>query len=78
MNEKKRTNFSLKDIDRFIRLLDGEDIVPENYLGRVSKFMIRITCPVRGHFYNKEFIMIFDMDYDLKSELHVITVFPGW
>lgn len=31
LNTKKRTNFSNKDIEKFIMMLDGEDLAPERF-----------------------------------------------
>jgi len=78
LNRKRRTNFLVRDIKEFIRLLNGEDIVADDYKGRVSKFSIRINCPIYGRFYDREFIMIFDTHYDKINEIYVITLFPSW
>ncbi len=78
LKNKKRTNFSIKDIEKFILSLDGEDLIPDRYKGKVSQFSIRIDCPVPGNFFEKEFIMIFDTHYDKPNEIHTITIFPGW
>lgn len=74
----RRTNFSLNDIVKFLALLDGEYVFPRSYKGRVSRFEHRIDCPVKGRFYKKEFIIIFDTDYDRPHEIHAITIYPGW
>jgi hypothetical protein len=78
LKEKRRTNFSLNDVEKFLYLLDGEYLYPRSHKGRVSRFEIRINCPVKGRFYGKEFIMIFDTDYDKQNEIHTITIYPGW
>ncbi len=78
LNKKKRTNFTIKDIEKFIKLLDGEDIAADDYMGKISKFNIRINCPVKGRFYGKEFLMIYDTHYDKENEIHTITLIPGW
>lgn len=78
LNAKNRTNFSLIDIEKFLILLDGEYIVARNHKGRVSQFEVRIDCPVKGRFFGKEFIMIFDTDYDKSDQIHTITLYPGW
>lgn len=59
-------------------LLDSEDIMPRDYRGTVSRFDIRINCPVVGKFFEKEFIMIFDIDYSKPYVIHTITIYPGW
>lgn len=78
LNPKKRTNFSVSDIEKFLMLLDGEYIIARNHKGRISQFEVRIDCPVRGRFLGKEFIMIFDKNYDEPDQIHVITLYPGW
>jgi hypothetical protein len=78
LNEKKRSHFTVRDIEKFIKLLDGEDVVASDYKGKISEFNIRINCPISGQFYGKEFIMIFDTHYDKSDEIHTITIFPGW
>lgn len=78
LKDSKRTNFSLKDIEKFIYLLDGEHLAAEDYKGKLSQFSIRINCPVKGRFYGKMFYMIFDTHYDRASEIHTITLYPGW
>lgn len=78
LNTKKRTSFTVKDVEKFITLLDGEDIIPDDYKGKKSQFSLRINCPVTGKFFDKEFIMIFDTHYDKEDEIHTITLIPGW
>ncbi len=78
LNKRKRTNFSVHDVEKFLMLLDGESVYARNYRGRISRFEIRIDCPVRGRFFGKEFIMIFDTDYDKPEEIYTITLYPGW
>jgi len=78
LNKKPRTNFSVSDIEKFLMLLDNEQIAATDYKGKVSKFNIKIDCPVKGRFFEKVFIMIFDTDYDKSEEIHTITLFPGW
>ncbi len=78
LNAKKRTSFTTSDIERFLMLLDGEYIIARNHKGRISQFEVRIDCPVKGRFFGKEFIMIFDTDYDKPDQLHTITLYPGW
>ncbi len=78
LNVKRRTNFSVSDIERFLMLLDGEEIAARTYVGRVSQFEVRVDCPIKGRFFGKEFIMIFDTDYDKPDQIHTITLYPGW
>jgi hypothetical protein len=78
LNVKKRSNFTVSDVEKFLMLLDGEYLVARNHKGRVSQFEVRIDCPIRGKFYGKEFIMIFDTNYDSPKQIHTITLYPGW
>jgi hypothetical protein len=78
LKKNRRSSFSLNDIEKFLALLDGEYIYPRSHKGRVSRFEHRVDCPISGRFFKKEFLMIFDTDYDKPSEIHTITIFPGW
>lgn len=79
LNEKKaRTNFTVRDIEKFLKLLDGEQVAADDYKGKVSQFSLRINCPIAGKFFDKEFIMIFDTHYERSNEIHTITLIPGW
>lgn len=78
LKKTKRTNFSVSDIEKFILLLHGENIVSSKYKGKVSQFDIRINCPVKGKFYAKVFLMFFDTDFSNPDKIHTITLYPGW
>jgi len=78
LNKKKRTDFTINDVVRFLRELNDEDIEPDERKGSVLKFAVRVNCPVQGKFYQKEFIVIFDINENKKNELHTITIVPGW
>lgn len=78
LNKSKRTNFTIRDIEKFIRLLDDEEVIADDYKGKVSQFSVRINCPVEGRFKDKVFIMVFDTHYDKSDEIHTITLYPGW
>ena len=78
LNSKARTNFTIKDVVRFMRELNNEEIEPDERKGATLKFSLRINCPVQGKFYQKEFFAIFDTNENKKSELHTITLVPGW
>ena len=78
LKKDRRTSFSLNDIEKFLALLDGEYLFPRSHKGRVSRFEHRVDCPIGGRFFKKEFLMIFDTDYDKPSEIHTITIYPGW
>ena len=78
LNTKKRSDFSVSDIEKFLLLLDGENLIARNHKGRISQFEVRIDCPVRGRFYGKEFLLIFDTQYDKPHQIHTITIYPGW
>lgn len=78
LNTKKRTDFANKDIEKFILMLDGEDLAPERYEKSYLVFMHFIKCPVEGKFKGKEFIMIFKTDYHHNDEIHTVTLYPNW
>lgn len=78
LNYSARTNFTVKQIEKFILILDGEDQIPLSINKSVSKFAIRIDCPIRGRFYNKEFIMIFIIDNTQSNNVHTVTLIPNW
>ncbi|MBC7458165.1 MAG: hypothetical protein H7235_07805 [Bdellovibrionaceae bacterium] len=78
LNATKRTNFSIKDVEKFLQLLDGEFLFARKYRGRFSRFEIRIDCPVQGQFLNKEFLLIFETNYDKADEIYTVTLYPGW
>ena len=78
LNKAQRSSFTTADIEKFLTLLDGEYLHANDHKGRVSRFSIRIDCPIKGRFHKKEFVMIFDTDYDKPNEIHTITIFPGW
>ena len=78
LNTKKRTNFSNKDIEKFIKMLDGEDMAAEKETKQDLYYYFFVKCPITGKFENKEFVMIFRMVRDLTSEIHTITLYPNW
>lgn len=78
LNTVRRTHFSLSDIEKFLVRLDGEYILPRSYKGRVSRFETQMTCPVSGQFSGREFIMVFDLNYDEPNKIFAITLYPGW
>jgi hypothetical protein len=78
LNSKARSNFTIRDIEKFLKLLDGEELAAVEHKGKTSRFSIRIDSPIRGKFFGRTFIMIFDINYDKDNELHTITLFPGW
>jgi uncharacterized protein YifE (UPF0438 family) len=78
LNIKKRSNFSNKDIEKFINLLDGEDLAAERFEKKWSIFMHFIKCPIKGKFENKEFVMIFKIEYGHNDEIYTVTLFPNW
>lgn len=46
LNASKRTNFTVNDIEKFLMLLDGEEIIANKYKGKKSQHFIRINCPI--------------------------------
>ena len=77
LKNKKRTYFSLNDIEKFILLLDGEYQVAKRYEGRSSVFMIQVQCPIEGMFKDRLFLMIFKTYYEDKHVLHTVTLYPS-
>lgn len=78
LNEKKRTNFTVNDIEKFLMMLDKEYLAAKGFRGRISRFEVKIDCPVAGRFKDRVFIMIFETDYDKSEEIYTVTLFPGW
>ena len=78
LNTKRRSNFTISDVEKFLVLLDEEYIAPSKSMGRVTRFELRINSPIVSKFYGKEFILIFELDYDLEETIHTITLFPNW
>lgn len=78
LNNKKRSNFSVSDVEKFLSLLDGEYLFTDDHKGRRSRFRHKIDCPVPGRFYQKLFLMIFETDYDMPNHINTITIIPGW
>lgn len=76
LKESKRTAFSLNDIEKFVRMLDCEEIAPMEYEGKDSLFNLKIQCPVEGKFKDWNFLMIFKTFYDEPSMIHTITMYP--
>lgn len=78
LNTKKRLNFSNSDIEKFIKMLDGEDLPPERYEKNYIFYYFFIKCPIKGKFEQKEFVMILKTDNKQTEEMHTITLFPNW
>lgn len=78
LNEKARTSFSVKDVEKFLKLLDGEELAANSYHGMKSRFSFRVDCPVKGEFFGKEFLMIFTLDYKVPDEVYTVTLIPYW
>ncbi len=55
LNKNKRSNFSLREVEQFLMLLDGEDLLAEDYSAMVSHFSLRVDCPVKGRFKGAQF-----------------------
>jgi hypothetical protein len=78
LNKRKRSNFSLKDVEQFLRLLDEEDIPAIKHHGDWSLFQPRIDCPIKNKFEGKEFYMIFKTSSKDSKVIHTITLYPAW
>lgn len=78
LNAKRRSNFTIADIEKFLSLLDEEYVAASSHKGRVSRYQIRIDSPIYGKFEGKTFIMVFEISYDTSDLIHTITLFPNW
>ncbi len=78
LNGKRRLNFTLSDIKRFIAELDQEDIPAKKHDGYWSLFITRVDSPIRNKHEGKEFIMVFKLNYRESELIHTITLYPGW
>lgn len=78
LKKKRRSAFTARNIEAFLRLLDGEDVPARRYKKLISEFDVRIDCPVKGRFYMKQFFLFFNTNYSKPDEIHVITLYPGW
>lgn len=78
LNKTKRTNFTVKQIEKFILMLDGGDQAALSYKKGFSRFAIRIDCPIKGKFYDKEFLMIFITNNRKTDCIHTVTLIPNW
>jgi len=76
LKDSKRTNFSLNDIEKFIRMLDGEELAPARYEGRNCIFNVKIDCPISGPFRERRFLMVFKTFHSPTDLIHTITIFP--
>ena len=76
LKKKKRTHFSLNDVEKFVLLLDGEFQVAKRYEGKNSVFMMQVQCPLPGKFKDRWFIMVLKTYYDDRHVLHSITLYP--
>jgi hypothetical protein len=77
LNKTARTKFTINDIKKFLKLLDGEELAADEYDGLYSLFKLRIDCPVDCKFKHKEFVMVFRTHYKKINWLHTITLFPN-
>lgn len=78
LRPKKRSNFSLKDIGAFILLLDGEEIPAISYKTFISRHLARIDCPISGKFFGREFLIIFELNYQNPDQIYTLTLYPFW
>ncbi len=78
LKRKRRTDFSVSEIEQFINLLDQEQLAAKGYRGTKSYFVLKVDCPVKRLHYGKVFIMIVEHDYKDFEMLSIITLYPGW
>lgn len=75
LNTKRRSNFSIAQIVKFLELLNGEDMYPKYHRKRYSHFEHRVTCPIPGSYFQKQFFMVFETNYDKPEQIHSVTLF---
>lgn len=77
LKKKRRSNFTVSNVEKFIARLDGELEIPINYSKHGPTFLVRIDCPVAGSFFRREFIMIFTKDKKKVDEIYIVTLYLG-
>lgn len=75
LNAKRRSNFSIADVEKFLSLLDGEYIAFSRLKGRKLRFELRMNSPIIGTHYGREYILVFETNYDKQNLIHTITLF---
>ena len=78
LNGTKRSDFTIGDIERFLILLNEEYVSASSYRGKVSRYEVRINSPIKGSHLGKEYLLVFEIDYDTGHLIHTITLFPNW
>lgn len=77
LKKRSRTNFTVREIGRFVDSLDGEDLVPVRRKGTKSRFVIKINSSIRRVHFDRLFIMIFEHDSQKSNEIYLITIYPN-
>lgn len=78
LNKKKRSNFSIADIEKFLSRLDGEYLAYTKMNGRKLRYEMRIDSPIHGKNFGKTYLLVFETDYNSPNVIHTITLFPNW
>jgi hypothetical protein len=73
----KRSSFTIRDIEQFLKMLDGEFIHADHYKGKIAKYSIRIDCPILGKNHKKTYLMFFNIDYGTPETIFTLTLYPG-
>lgn len=75
LNSKKRSDFTVSDIEKFLLRLDGEYILVRKVKGRKLRYELRIDSPIPGKNFEKTYLMVFETDFDKQHLVHTITLF---
>jgi hypothetical protein len=77
LNTIKRSSFSIRDIEQFLKMLDGEFLYADHYKGKIAKYSIRIDCPLPGKNHKKTYLMFFNIDFGKPETIFTLTLYPG-
>lgn len=78
LNRKKRSNFTVADVEKFLSMLDGEYLAYTKIRGRRLRYEMRMDSPIHGKNFGKQYLLIFETNYDSQNVIHTITLFPNW
>lgn len=75
LNDKKRSDFSTSDIEKFLTMLDGEYLGYKMISGKKLRYEFRIDSPVPGKTFEKTYLMVFETDFRTPHLIHTVTLF---
>ncbi len=78
INVKKRSDFTIAHIEKFLSMLDGEYIGYKKVNGKKLRYECRIDSPIPGKHFKKQYIMVFETDFEKPHLINTITLFAGW